>query len=555
MGSVIVKKKNGRDYLYYVVSARVDGKPRIVSQVYLGTPETVKNRSRRGEPSVVRTRKAGPVVLWRLAEQLGIRARIDAEVDSSQMAVSVGTLLQLVIVNRLSAPCSKLQLAEWYTTTSLEHECSVPVSALDHRRVWDAMGQLNEDAIQQVEQALVEHLATVGALDDELLMFDPTNFFTFIASGNQRCEIAQRGNNKQKRHDLRQVGMALLTTRQYRLPLLHHTYVGNQHDAPTTRFVAENIARRCDAVLRHASRVTVIYDRGCHSKELLTLFEPETLNFVCGISANHYRDKLAVDLSKLTPVEGLNGHHSCRSRVKIDSRAYTLLCVRSESFAVKQLAGFRQSLATAEQQLTEYQLAACSPQARRTKTKLTSLINTALTKRHLREIISVKISGTETKPTFTFTINDDAVDGLSDTTFGRTLLLTDRDDWTDQQIISAYHGLNRNERAMSQLKNPDYIHTRPIYHWTDDKIRVHVFCCVLALLLCNDMHRRTHHHTQLASPERALDALASIDDVQLIYHTGDRGRPTVRHHIAELTSTQQSLLAALDIKPAQITAG
>lgn len=554
MGSVIVKRKKGRDYLYWVESARVDGKPRIVKQVYLGTPETVKTRGERGEPSVVRTRSAGPVVLWHLAEQLGIRKRIDAQVDSGALAHSVGTFLQLIVVNRLSDPCSKLRLADWYQTTSLERVTGVPPCALDHRRVWDAMGRVDEGAIERIEQQLVEHLVDADAVDD-VLIFDPTNFYTYIASDNERCSIAKRGHNKQKRHDLRQVGMALLTTREYRLPLFHRTYVGNQTDAPTTRFVAADLARRCSAVLRMASRVTMVYDRGCHSDELLTLFEADELSFVCGLSAGRFQDKLHVARTKLAPVDGIDGHTARRSRVTIDKRRYTLLCVRSDSFARKQLAGFHQTLAKAQRELSDLVEASQSPRSRRTRTQLTKAVDSACSKRHLREVIDVQIGGIERKPTLAFTVDETVIDTLVDTTFGRTLLLTDRDDWSNAQIIGAYHGLNRNERAMHQLKNTDYINTRPIYHWTDDKIRVHLFCCVLALLVGNDLHRRTHRRTDLASPERALEALSQINEVQLVYPTAGRGRPTQRHKLTELTATQATLLDALDIQPDHLTTG
>lgn len=553
MGSVIVKKKQGRDYLYYVESARVNGKPRIVNQVYLGTPETVKERGKRGEPSAVRTRGAGAIVVWQLAEKLGIRELIDSQVSSKGLDHSVGTILQVVVVNRLCAPCSKLQLAAWYATTALESVCKLPASALDHRRVWDAMHRVDAEQINAIEQLLVERMVDAGIVDDESLIFDPTNFYTYVASDNERNTIAQRGHNKQKRHDLRQVGLALLTTSQYRIPLLHRTYVGNQTDAPTTRFVAEDLARRCSAVLARASRVTVVYDRGCYSKDALTLFDAEQMSFVCGIAASCYRDKLAVARSKLAAVDGLDGYHAKRSRVRIDSRSYTLLCVRSDSFADQQRAGFEQTLAKAQRQLAEYAHAARSARSRRTRTRLKELVDTALTKRHLRNVITCTIGGTETKPTLDRSVDLPAIDTLTDTTFGRTLLLTDRDDWTDEQIISAYHGLNRNERAMSQLKNTDYINTRPIYHWTDDKIRVHLFCCVLALTVSNDLHRRTHHATGLASPERALDALAQINQVQLVHHTGGRGRPTVQRHLTELTPTQQALIDALDLTTDQLT--
>ncbi|MCA1699436.1 MAG: hypothetical protein LC790_11295 [Actinobacteria bacterium] len=168
-------------------------------------------------------------------------------------------------------------------------------------------------------------------------------------------------------------------------------------------------------------------------------------------------------------------------------------------------------------------------------------------------MLHVEITGTKTRPIISWSRNDDAIHTLDRETFGRTLLLTDRHEWTDEQIISAYHGLNRNEKAIRQLKNTDYICTRPIHHWTDQKIRVHLFCCVLALLLGNDLYRRTHSHTQLPSPERTLDQVAGMRLVQMIYHTGKRGRPTLRWALAEPTAQQSDLLTALDLNPHDLT--
>ncbi|MCA1699437.1 MAG: hypothetical protein LC790_11300, partial [Actinobacteria bacterium] len=122
---------------------------------------------------------------------------------------------------------------------------------------------------------------------------------------------------------------------------------------PTTRAVADELQLRCREVLKLASRVTVVYDRGCHSNELLTLFEPGQMSFVCGVGAGQYPDHLHTTQRKLKPVDGLDGHSAYRTKVTIDKRRYTLLCVRSQSFADKQLQGLHQTLAKAEHELAE----------------------------------------------------------------------------------------------------------------------------------------------------------------------------------------------------------
>lgn len=557
MATIVRKRKGGRDYFYWVRSARVEGKPRIVEQVYLGTADALREARERSDPVATRRRAAGPLVLWAQAERLGLRELIDAEVATAGLAHSVGTYLQLVVCNRAHAPCAKLRLREWYEKTALGSVLAVPARDLDHRRIWDAMDQVSEAAIEAVEQRLCARVVEAGQLaagSDELLVFDPTNLYTFIASDNARNTIARRGHNKQKRHDLRQVGLALLTTRTHQLPLLHHVYAGNQPDAPTTRELADRLRRRFEAVLERASRVTVVYDRGSHSDELLTLFEPGEFHFVCGLQANRYRQRLQVARSELTELPDLPGFQAKRSQVTIAGRRYTLVCVRSDNFAARQAHGFGQTLAKAQRELNELQRVTEGGRGRRTRRQLEHIVAGLLTPRHLKRVLSVEVAGPQDKPTLTHTLDHDALSELHERTFGRSLLLTDRDDWSDTEIIAAYHALNRNEAAIRRVKNTDYLAARPIYHWTDQKIRVHLFCCVLALLLTNTIWQQAAQHAITASPERLLDALADLDQIELVYAPagGGRGRPRIRRHLAEPSQLQLDLLAALDYDPNQV---
>jgi transposase len=555
VGSIITKRKRGRDYFYWVRSARVEGKPRIVEQVYLGTADALREARERQEPALTRRRKAGPLVLWREAERLGLGELIDAQAATSGLRHSVGTYLQLIAINRAHEPCAKLRLRDWYERTALRSELTIPAQDLDHRRVWDAMDQLPEPAIEEVEQELCRRLSRAGELsDEELLVFDPTNLYTFIASDNERNRLARRGHNKQRRHDLRQVGLALLTSRRFQLPLLHHTYAGDRPDAPTTRELAERLRRRFSAVLERSSRVTLVYDRGSHSDELLTLFEPGEFHFVCGLQANRYRARLEVPERELSELPGLPGCMTKRSEVTIAGRRYTLLCVRSEEFAARQARGFRQTLAKALRQLGELERILDGGRGRRTKRQLELVVADTLKPRHLKRVLAAKVAGSEERPRLTWQLDERALAQLEERVFGRSLLLTDRSDWSDAEVVCAYHALNRNERAIRRAKDPDYLAARPIYHWTDHKIRVHLFCCVLSLLLTHTIWKRASEAGIEASPERLLEALAELDQIELVYPPagGGRGRPRVRRHLGEPSQLQLDLLAALDFDPSEV---
>ena len=66
---------------------------------------------------------------------------------------------------------------------------------------------------------------------------------------------------------------------------------------------------------------------------------------------------------------------------------------------------------------------------------------------------------------------------------GNPILVSDHLDWTPEQIVETYRSLSAVEEAFKNMKNIRFLRWQPAYHWTDQKLRVHAFYCVLALLL------------------------------------------------------------------------
>ena len=78
------------------------------------------------------------------------------------------------------------------------------------------------------------------------------------------------------------------------------------------------------------------------------------------------------------------------------------------------------------------------------------------------------------------------------TLLGKTILFTDQASWSDAEIVRGYRGQHQVDSAFRCLKSPYHVSLRPQRHWTDQKIRVHVFYLVLALLLCSLLRRELH---------------------------------------------------------------
>src|SRR3981081_314017 len=123
MSSVIEKRRaDGRTYYYLVESARVDGKPRIVSQQYLGSATEVAAKlagATVGSPGRSQHKAFGDVdSVWGSLEGLGVADVIDAVVPRrADAGATAGTYLALACANRVVAPCSKLGFADWWSTT------------------------------------------------------------------------------------------------------------------------------------------------------------------------------------------------------------------------------------------------------------------------------------------------------------------------------------------------------------------------------------------------------------------------------------------------------
>jgi transposase len=544
---LVKKRKQGRDYWYLVESARVDGKPRVVWQRYLGPAERVAELLQaRHEPLEARRRFVGPLALWALAERLGIREALDDVAPKRRQGLSVGQAIQLIAVNRAHRPCSKTRVCGWFGETALARTLALKAEQLRVQRLWDAMDRLTEERIERAEQRLARRLVSDFGVRAELLCFDPTNLFTYLDSDTD-SELARRGHSKQRRHDLRQVALALLVTRDHQLPLFHETYAGDRPDAPTLRSLSGRLERRAEAI--GAGEPTLVFDRGCWSAQLADELADGSYRFVAALQASCYPRLLAIPARRFRALEGIEGTSAHRTRGKVSGTERTLLLVHSREFERTQRRGFAQTLDKARRQLREIKGVLERGRGRRTRAQLDEKVAEILAPRWVARVLEVELEGDEAALGLRYSTNRAELRRLERELFGKTLLVTDRDDWSDEEIVSAYRAQNHTEQAFRQLKDPEFLAARPIFHWTDQKIRVHLFCCVLALMLQNLLWREAEQAGIETSPKRLLRELRELCEVELIYAPagGGAGRPRVVRKLATPASAlAQQIAETLD---------
>lgn len=283
MATIQAKTSRGHKYWYIVESRRVNGKPRPVVLAYLGKAESLLKRLQGLTDGIqLKSYSHGAVaaMLSMGGNQLEIPAILNKYIDSPRSNVAskpvrnnltAGFTLLLAAIGRVCLPTSKNRWVNWAETTSLQYLLRSSLRKLDSQHFWDMMDCLPEEAIPRTEREIIERVLNQFNIKGDTLLYDTTNFFTFINSSNSRCDIAQRGHSKQKRNDLRQVGMALVVSRKDFIPILHHTYRGNINDSVVFKEVIEKIRDRLMDLGMDTEAHTLVFDRGNNSKENVTI--------------------------------------------------------------------------------------------------------------------------------------------------------------------------------------------------------------------------------------------------------------------------------------------
>jgi transposase len=384
-----------------------------------------------------------------------------------------------------------------------------------------------------------------------------TNFATYIDSGNERAPIAQRGHAKRKRTDLRIVGLGLVVSTDGGIPLVSHAYPGNKPDVTQFPLMVNELVTRFDA-LRAGSeadggnRLTLVFDAGQNSDDNATLLARSPLHFVGSLPPSEHPDLLAIKTDRYVVVDeeafpGLTAFETAKVVFGVERR---LVACHSQNLHAKQSRGFDQTLAKACRQLGEAAERLARGKTRRQREKVEAEIAAILRPRWLSRVISISLSG-EKPPQLrlSFETSAEARAALEDELFGKRILFTDKDIEAapTAMIISDYRSQEAVEGDFRQMKDPRVVSFSPMFHWTDSKIRVHVFYCVLALTVARLMTREAGQAGMHMSARELLDTLNGIQETLLLYQ-GEQGRPRARRMLTEMDPAQRRLYDLFGLK-------
>ena len=316
MASLYPKKVSGKTYWYLREMGRVDGKPKMISERYLGTAADIAAAVEGAEAAMLpeRTRHLafGDVAAaWGVLEELQVAAVIDEVAGSGPAGaqLSAGTYLALAALNRLVAPCSKAAFADWWKTTAGDRFIKIPAPALDHRYFWEAMHAVTLEQLEEISRVIAVRIVECSGVDCSSVALDMTNFASFISTANDKAPIAQRGKAKQKRSDLRLIGLGLVVTRDGGIPLTWHAYPGDRPDVTQFPAMIDQLLSQYQAVTAAAgvpaaaADMTVVFDAGQNSEDNFAHLAGTGLHYIGSVPASDCPDLTALPAATRTVID------------------------------------------------------------------------------------------------------------------------------------------------------------------------------------------------------------------------------------------------------------
>jgi Transposase DDE domain len=208
--------------------------------------------------SLEKAREAGPV---HVGHQLWKRLGLGEILKEIGLSARARLLSEVMVLNRLVAPCSEHAMPDWVEHTALSDILRVDLGELSDTALYRSLDRLHPNR-QAIETALAQREQSLFNLDDTYCLYDLTS--TYFEGQCLKNPKAQRGYSRDNRPDCKQVVVGLVLNRDG-FPKAHEVFEGNRQDRASVEEMLSLLEKRGG----RRGGATVIVDRGMAYEENL----------------------------------------------------------------------------------------------------------------------------------------------------------------------------------------------------------------------------------------------------------------------------------------------
>lgn len=560
MARLIHKTVKGHQYWYIVETKRIDGKVKQCVLEYIGNDqklsEKILTQTNLNDISFQSYAHGAVYILYKIAKFIDIEQIIDSIFTKRKRKnLKRSTSLLLAAIQRIVNPGSKNSFSEWIAGTTLPYYMNFDAEDISSQLFWSQMDGITDEQILEAEKQIYNKISSIFNININKLSLDYTNFYTYIDSFNSRNTIAKRGKNKQKRFDLRQVSLALVVSKELNIPILAHTYEGNINDQTEFKEYLKILKDNFSNI--NNDNFILVFDGGSNTKENLD-HDKIGVNYICRFSLSSCREFYDIDLSDYNDIL-INEKNIKFYRKKENLWGFERTCILTYSQHLKdgQVAEFEKNIDKAEIELSKLNEKLIKKEKEKITQeyidKISEKCKSILNQKFLSNIFSYSIDNNK----LIYSLNEEEKNKIIYKYFGKKLVITNKHELTTEEILSSYYEQDYIEKMFKQSKDIHFCNVRPIFHWTDQKIKVHIFICMLSLTLVGVLQKILNNANIRMSNDKILNELNTIREGWVIKQYNDKNFTNIKQNIAKMrssdvirkienmTSTQAKLWAAL----------
>jgi len=459
-----------------------------------------------------------------------------------------GHYLLFCILNRLVAPKSKRQLESWFEETLLTELYPDAAENLTSQHIWNHFTYFDEENLKTIFFNLLQAVQQSYGYTTGTFLLDATNFYTYIGD-HPLNTLLKRGHNKEKRNHLNQINFTLVIDQEKEFPVYYKTFPGNVPDSKHFTEILPEISEWFQKLNSPQPKpiITIVFDKGNNSPEAMEIIDQNEWKFIGSLRPSMFKDLLKepyTEFSKIYDTKNKHAVYAFRREATVYTGERRVIIVTFD----KRLHTLEYHLAKRFDELCEFSILKLNTKPQwRDPTKISKHIDTQILKqKDFKKIITVILEST-IQSAINYQELRWGLDAKQFTdqvkSFGKSIIFSNKMDWSTKDIVLGYRSQFKVEQKFRDMKSTNYIKTRPIFHWRDRTIRVHIYICMLAVMGQALLKLRFKQAKLKGSFLELVADLEKIRKINLIY---DKGR-NKKAIIPRLTQNQKKIVSKLNL--------
>jgi transposase len=532
MAHLYKKVKKGREYFYIRETQRVYGKPTTINQVYLGTADKVQallgGQDEKAQQGFSSKEFGSVFILNEIDRTVDLAGLVDELLPPKKRTrgPSLGELFFYAALNRAIDPTSKRKLAAWYEATDIQRIRPVRLESLSSQNFWNHWDRVGETDLEEIITRYFQRVhAFLPAGKNHLLLEISSYSSTSPASPASPASpgAAPAGRNKGAKAP-HQFWLALIMERKSSIPVYYEIYTQAPGENVSLEPLLHDLQAKVTAMGVEVEDLTIILGKGMDSPALIDLIDSqEKLHFIAAYPTDFLPELAAVPLQDFHPLRCKYNNRLLadgaakdqilyyETRASVWGRPRKVVALFDPRGFERQYQEFQEKVQRVLQEFVSLQrkwrqgeLPESTPESFQSH-----LVHICQLLQLSPDLFQLSLGSEDGHPTLSLELKEPQVEEKVQR-LGKIVLITDHEDWTEVEFAEA----NIDRCIVSEQLRETGITLQevllPQYHWTNSKLRVNIFVCMVALTYLILFCQRLAQAGLLITPREALEELRTL---------------------------------------------